>query len=364
MRSLKEANVRNKRVLVRVDFDVPLKNGRIVDDSRIRAALPTINFLRKKKAKIILMSHLGRPGGKFSKNLTLKPVAKKLSTLLRKKVLFADGRELKPGDILLLENLRFHKGEESNNKLFAKRLAAMADIYVNDAFATAHRSHASIEAITKFLPSYAGFLLQKEIKVLTTLLKKPKRPFIAIIGGVKISTKIATIENLLKKVDAILIGSAMACDFLKATGHSIGKSKVNAKDVKLAKTLLKKAKEKIILPTDLVTNSKVVPALKIPKNEIVFDIGPETQAIYSEIIKKAKTIFWNGPMGLFEITKFSKGTQSIARAVSESKATSIIGGGDTIEAAKKLKFTHISTGGGASLTLLSGKKLPAVKALR
>ncbi len=384
MRSIKEAGVSGRRVLVRVDFNVPLKNGKITDDKRIRAVLPTIEFLRKKAAKVILISHLGRPDGKVVDELRLEPIAEHLSRLLKYPVHYLPDcigaeaedvvRGLHEGDVLLLENLRFYPEEEANDEMFAQKLAALADVYVNDAFGVSHRAHASVHAITKFLPSYAGFLLQKEVEILSNLLKNPKRPFLAVMGGAKVSDKIGVIENLLKKVDAILIGGAMMFTFYRALGYSIGKSKYEADKVSLAKSLLKKGRKKIVLPVDVVVSSspkskktKVCPADKLPKNAMGLDIGPETQLIYTEMIGKAKTVFWNGPMGMFEVSSFAKGTFAVAKAMAKCKGVTVVGGGDSVAAVEKLhlekKFTHVSTGGGASLEFLEGKKLPGIAVL-
>ena len=378
MRLLKEAKVTGKTVLVRVDFNVPLKNGKISDDKRIRAVLPTIEFLRKKKARIVLISHLGRPDGKVSEDLRLAPVAAYLSKLLKYPVHYEPDcigsdvefavRGLHEGDVLLLENLRFYPEEEADDAGFAQKLAVLADVFVNDAFAVSHRAHASVHAIAKFLPSYAGFLLEKEVKMLSSLLKSPKHPFIAIMGGAKVSDKIGVIESLLKKVDAILIGGAMMFTFYKALNYEVGKSKFEADKVALAKSLLKNSNRKIILPIDVVLSDKrVVPADKMPKNSAGFDIGPETQMIYSEMIKSAKTVFWNGPMGLFEQKPFDKGTLAVAKAMSECKGVTVVGGGDSVAAIEKAKlekkFSHVSTGGGASLEFLEGKELPGIKVL-
>ncbi|VVB81718.1 Phosphoglycerate kinase [uncultured archaeon] len=378
MRLLKEANVAGKTVLMRVDFNVPLKDGKISDDKRIRAVLPTIDYLRKKKARIILISHLGRPDGKVVDELRLAPVADRLSKLLKYPVHYEpdcigsdveiSARGLHEGDVLLLENLRFYPEEEQDDVGFAQKLAAPADIYVNDAFAVSHRAHASVHAITKFLPSYAGFLLEKEVRMLSSLLKSPKHPFLAIMGGAKVSDKIGVIENLLKKVDAVLIGGAMMFTFYKALNCEVGRSKFEADKVDLAKSLLKKGKKRIILPTDVVlSNRRVVPANKMPKAFAGFDIGPETQAIYSEMIKSAKTVFWNGPMGLFEQKPFDKGTIAVAKAMSGCKGVTVVGGGDSVSAVEKAKlekkFSHVSTGGGAGLEFLEGKELPGIKVL-
>jgi phosphoglycerate kinase len=384
MRSVKEADVKGKRVLVRVDFNVPLKNGKVADDKRIRAALPTIEFLRKRKAKVILMSHLGRPDGKVVDDLRLAPVASHLSKILKCPVhsmLDCIGAEvedavygLHEGDVMLLDNLRFYPEEEKNDANFAQKLAALGEVYVNDAFGVSHRAHASVHAITKFLPSYAGFLLQKEVDALSGLLKNPKRPFVAVMGGAKVSDKIGVIENLLKKVDAVLVGGAMMFTFYKALGYEIGKSKFEADKVVLAKKLLKKGRKKIVLPVDVVVASsteskdcKVFPANKLSKNVMGLDIGPETRQVYSEMIREAKTVFWNGPMGLFENKSFAKGTFDIAKAMAKSRGVTVVGGGDSVAAIEKLKlekkFTHVSTGGGASLEFLEGKKLPGIEVL-
>lgn len=378
MRLLKEADVAGKTVFVRVDLNVPLKDGKITDDKRIRAVLPTIEYLRKKKARIVLVSHLGRPDGKVVDDLRLAPVAAGLSKLLKYPVHYEPDcigsdvefavRGLHESDVLLLENLRFYPEEEADDSGFAQKLAVLAEVYVNDAFAVSHRAHASVHAVTKFLPSYAGFLLEKEVNMLSTLLKSPKHPFIAIMGGAKVSDKIGVIENLLKKVDAILIGGAMMFTFYKALNYEVGKSKFEADKVSLAKSLLKTGKKKIVLPTDVVlSNKRVVPANKMPKAFAGFDIGPETQAIYSEMIKKARTVFWNGPMGLFEQKPFDKGTLAVAKAMSECRGVTVVGGGDSVSAIEKAKlekkFSHVSTGGGASLEFLEGKKLPGIEVL-
>ncbi len=377
MRSVKEADVKGRCVLVRVGFDVPLKNGKVADDKRLRASLPTIEFLRKKNAKIILISHLGRPAGKVVEELRLAPVAKALSKLLKYPIQYEPDcigssveervRGMHDGDVLLLENLRFYPEEELNGKGFAQKLASFADIYVNDAFSVCHRAHASVHAIAEFLPAYSGLSLEKEVNMLSNLLKNPKRPFIAIMGGAKVSDKIGVIENLLKKVDSILIGGAMMFTFYKALGYEIGKSKFESDKVQLAKALLKKGKKKILLPIDVATEKGVFSASKMKKGLAGLDIGPETQAIYSEIIKESKTVFWNGPMGMFEKKPFDKGTNAIAKAIANCKGITVIGGGDSVAAIEKLKlekkFSHVSTGGGASLEFLEGKTLPGIQAL-
>lgn len=383
MRSVKEADVKGRRVLVRVDFNVPLKGGKIVDDKRIRAVLPTIEFLRKKRAKVVLCSHLGRPDGRVVDSLRLGPVAERLSKLLKVRVLYepdcvgADIEEavnsLRPGNVLLLENLRFYAGEEDNDVLFAQKLAGLADVFVNDAFGVSHRAHASVEAVTRFLPSYAGFLLQKEVDVLSSLLKSPKRPFVAILGGAKVSDKIGVIESLLKRVDAVLVGGAMMFTFFKALGYEVGKSKYEPDKVMVAKSLLKKGRGRIMLPIDVIIasspkgKSKVVSTHDIPKNMAGFDIGPFSQRLFSEVVKRSRTVFWNGPLGLCEVPEFSKGTKNLARVISDAKLTSVVGGGDIVAVIEKLKleskFSHVSTGGGASLEFIEGKKLPGIVAL-
>lgn len=372
---LKDLDFRKKRVLVRVDFNVPLKGGDILDDSRIKACLPTINYLIKKNARIILISHLGDPQGRKNTDLSLINVAKRLSILLKRKVGFVDdcvGVKVKEkinsldfGEVILLENLRFHKGEEGNDQEFAKQLSSLADVFVNDAFSVAHRSHASIAKITRFLPSCAGFLMDKEIMALSSL-NKPKRPFVFVIGGKKISTKIKLIKNLLKKTDCILVGGAMMFTFYKSNNINVGKSFVEDSQLNLAKFLLKNSKNKIVLPIDVSTNHGIKNYKSMSNNDVGLDIGPETIKIYSEIISKAETVVWNGPLGMFEIPKFAKGSKEIARSISDNKnCFSIVGGGETLELVKilKLRFSHISTGGGAMLSFLEGTELPGLKAL-
>jgi len=380
--TLKDFKFLNKEVLVRVDFNVPLdKNGKITDDTRIKAALPTIQHLIKNKAMVILMAHLGRPNGKINSKLMMDNVAKRLAKLLKKKIYKLDDcigldvenfvDKMVPGEIVLLENLRFYPEEKENSKEFAKSLASLAQIYVNDAFGTCHRSHASVDAVTKYLPSCAGLLVEKEIKDMSKALEKPKKPFIAIMGGVKVSGKIDAINNLLKKVDKLLIGGAMMFTFLAANGSDVGNSIVEHEKLSLAKKLLKN--KKIILPVDTIVASNLKKNAKAKTSGIDviegigLDIGPKTIKLYKDIIKNAKTIIWNGPMGKFEWPKFAKGNNEIAKALAKSKATTIIGGGDSAAAVKKLKLekkmTHVSTGGGASLDFFAGKKLPALSAL-
>ena len=383
MRLLKDLDVKQKKVIVRVDFNVPLDtHGRVVDDTRIRAALPTIKYLLKQKAAIILISHLGRPGGKVVEGLRMNSVAKRLQTLLKKKVVKLDecispdvedaAEKLKPGEIILLENVRFNPEEEANNPDFAGALASLGKVFVSDAFGTLHRSHASVVGIAKRLPSAAGFLVEKEVKQLSKLLKKPKKPFVAVLGGAKVSDKIEVIKNLLKKVDKLLIGGAMAYTLLKAQGHGIGNSKFEPGKLGLAKKLLKLGKKKIVLPVDNVVakepkqKSKVV-GVDIPDGLVGLDIGPETAALFCSAVKKAKTVFWNGPLGMFEVKQLAKGTNIVAKCISKVRGFTVVGGGDSVEAVKALKlekkFSHVSTGGGAALEFLEGKKLPGIIAL-
>ena len=406
-KTVKDIDVRGKRVLVRVDFNVPLDSARnITDDRRIVAALPTINYLIDHGARVILMSHLGRPkqddSGKADaesvKKYNLDPVAKRLSELLGKPVKKIDdciGDEvkaaamaLKDGDVILLENVRFYKQEEKNDPAFAEKLASLGELYVNDAFGTAHRAHASTEGVTKFLPGVAGFLMQKELDYLGKAISDPERPFVAILGGVKVSDKIKVIDNLLNKVDVLIIGGAMTYTFLKAQGHSVGNSMVDEPGIELAKQALQKAKNcgiELLLPPDTVGAELAadfdipsgVPAdVKIttaPTNAMLdgyrgLDIGPESIKLFSEKIKAAKTVVWNGPMGVFEDPRFAKGTLGIAEAMAECKGTTIVGGGDSAAAVEQLgyadKIDHVSTGGGASLEFLEGIELPGVAALQ
>jgi phosphoglycerate kinase len=386
---LGENDLKGKRVLVRVDFNVPMdKQKKITDDIRIKESLPTIKYLSEKGAKVILVSHLGRPDG-VTEDLRLNPIAKRLEELLKKKIVKMDdsiGEEVEQaiskmnnGDIVLLENIRFYKEEEANDEQFARKLAELADIYVNDAFGTAHRAHASTAGVAQFLPAYAGFLIQKELDVMGKALKDPKRPFVAIIGGAKISTKIAVLKNLLSKVDTLIIGGGMVYTFLKAKGMEIGKSLVEDKSIDQAKVFMAQAeasKAKVIFAKDVVVASemsdkaatKVVKVENIPADMMGVDAGPETIRIIKDEIKNAGTVVWNGPVGVFEIPKFAKGTNEIAKALADSKAVSIIGGGDSAAAVEAAgvanKITHISTGGGASLEFLEGKELPGIVVLQ
>lgn len=388
-KTVRDLDVAGKKVLVRVDFNVPLNDkGEITDDTRITASLPTIQYLLEQKAAVILMAHLGRPKGQVKPELSLAPVAKHLGKLLGKKILFAPdcvgeaaqaaASKLKPGHILLLENLRFHKEEEKNDMDFAEKLASLADMYVNDGFGVSHRAHASVEGVTHFLPAAAGFLLEKEIQYVGQAVTNPLHPFVAIIGGAKVSDKIGVISNLLDKVDTLLIGGGMANTFLAAQGYKMGKSLVEEDKLDLAKELLAKAKKNkvnMLLPTDLVMAAAFAPDAEHVTEKVknlnqaymALDIGAETSKAYAEALADAKMIVWNGPMGVFEMDAFCKGTEAVAKAVAKSRATSIVGGGDSVAAIEKLglakRITHISTGGGASLEYLEGKVLPGVAAL-
>lgn len=386
--TIETVNVDHKRVFVRVDFNVPMKDGVITDDTRIRATLPTLNYLIKHNAKIILASHLGRPKGERKPEFTLKPVAARLSELLGKPVAFADdcvgepaekaAAALKDGDVLLLENLRYHKEEEKNGPDFAKALASLAEVGINDAFGVSHRAHASVEGITKYLPMVAGYLLEKEIKYVGGAVEHPEHPFAAIIGGAKVSDKIEVISNLLPKVEVLIIGGGMANTFIAAKGYPTGSSLVEADKIDLAKELLAKADEigtQLLLPTDFVVADafsneaahKIVSADGIEDGWMALDIGPDSRKLFAEALAPMKMIVWNGPMGVFEMDNFAAGTNAVAKAVADAKATTIVGGGDSVAAIEKSgladKISHISTGGGASLEYLEGKALPGIVAL-
>ena len=389
-KTIRDIDVSGKKVLVRCDFNVPLdkETGEITDNRRIRTAIPTIKYLLDNNAKIILCSHLGRPKGEFNLKYSLRPVAEELSKLLNKEVKLAKdvigedavnlSSNIKEGEIVLLENVRFHKEEEENNPEFAKKLASFADIYVNDAFGTAHRAHASTVGVADYLPAVSGFLIEKELEFLGSSLENPERPFVAILGGAKVSDKIGVIENLLDKVDTLLIGGGMAYTFYKAQGHNIGTSICEEDKLELANEILEKAKQKevkLLLPIDNHISSeysneaedRFVEEQEIPEGFMGLDIGPKTINLFCEIIKDAKTVLWNGPLGVTEFTKFEEGTKKIAKALAESKAVTIIGGGDSAAAIEKMgladKMTHISTGGGASLEFLEGKILPGIACL-
>lgn len=389
-KSVKDFSVKGKRVLVRVDFNVPMdESKKITDDTRIRAALPTIQYLQEQGAIVILASHLGRPKGQVNPKFSLSPVAERLSNLLGSPVAMAVDcigdevkaqiADLKPGQVVLLENVRFHVEEEKNDPGFAAKLAELAEIYINDAFGTAHRAHASTEGVARLLPAGAGFLMQKEIEIMGKALANPERPFVAIIGGAKVSDKIAVIENLLQKVDSIIVGGGMANTFLKAQGYDVGKSLVEDDKLELAKRLLDKAtanKVNFLLPSDVVVANKfaadaewkVVSVEEIPADWMALDVGSASVERFTNAVSTAKTVVWNGPMGVFEMDVFAKGTEAVAKALADSTATTIIGGGDSVAAVEKAgvaeKISHISTGGGASLEFLEGKALPGVVALQ
>lgn len=391
-KTIEDVEVRSKKVLVRCDFNVPQDSeGNITDDTRIRGALPTIKYLMANGAKVILMSHLGRPKGVgYEKKYSLKPVADRLSQLLNSNVYFAEDGDvvgenakkisagLKDGEVMLLENLRFVKGETKNDKEFAKKLASLGELYVNDAFGTAHRAHASTAGVAEYLPAVAGYLIEKEISVMGKALNNPDRPLIAILGGAKVSDKIGVINNLLEKVDKLIIGGGMAYTFVKAMGMEVGKSLLEADKIDYAKEMIEKAKSKgvkLLLPVDTVVAKEfkadaehsVVDINSIPADAMGLDIGPKTIELFEKELKGAKTVIWNGPMGVFEMPAFAVGTRAIAKALSEIDGTTIIGGGDSASAVKQLgyadKMTHISTGGGASLEFLEGRELPGIAAL-
>ncbi|MBP2645003.1 MAG: Phosphoglycerate kinase [Firmicutes bacterium] len=388
-KTMRDIEVTGKKVLVRVDYNVPLdKSGNITDDTRIRATLPTIEYLLSKNAAVVLASHLGRPKGTVAPQYTLLPVAKRLGELLGKEVQFVDecvgpkaeakAAELKSGQVVLLENLRFHAEEEKNNADFAAKLAKLAEVFVNDAFGVSHRAHASVEGITKYLPAVAGFLMEKEINFLGQAVSSPSHPYVAIIGGAKVSDKIGVIGNLLAKVDTLIIGGGMANTFIAAQGYVTGKSLVEEDKLDLARSLIEDAKKRgvsLLLPTDVVVAdqfaadaaSKAVSINNIPGDWMALDIGPDTSKAYAAAVKDAKLIVWNGPMGVFEMDVFAKGTEAVAKAVAASEAVSVVGGGDSIAAIEKVgvqkEISHISTGGGASLEFLEGKVLPGIAAI-
>lgn len=388
-KTIKDIDLRGKRVFCRVDFNVPLQNGNVTDDTRIRAALPTIQYLIDQGAKVILASHLGRPKGQVVEELRLTPVAKRLSELLKKdirksneaygEIAKAEIDQLNDGDVVLLENVRFYPGEEKNDPELAKNFADLADIYVNDAFGAAHRAHASTEGIAKFLPAVAGFLMEKELEVLGKALSNPERPFTAIIGGAKVKDKIGVIDNLLEKVDNLIIGGGLAYTFVKAKGYEIGKSLLEEDKIDMAKSFMEKAEQKNVkfyMPVDVVVaddfsdsaNKKVVSIDEIPADWEALDIGPKTIELYRDVVRESKLVIWNGPMGVFELDSFANGTKGVAAALAEAPNTySVIGGGDSAAAVEKFnladKMSHISTGGGASLEFMEGKTLPGVAAL-
>jgi len=388
-KTMDDVNVKGKRVFVRVDFNVPMAEGKITDETRIRAAIPTIEALVNAGAKVILASHLGRPKGEVNEDMRLTAVGERLSQLMNRPVKKLDESigeavekavaEMQDGDIVLLENVRFHKGEEKNDEELSKAFAKLADVYVNDAFGAAHRAHASTEGITKFVDTaVSGYLMQKELDVLGKALSNPERPFTAIIGGAKVKDKIGVIENLLEKVDHLIIGGGLSYTFTKAQGYSVGKSLLEEDKIELARGFIEKAKEKGVqlhMPVDAVVanefskdaETQVVDIQNIPEDWMGLDIGPKTAEKYAEIIKNSKLIIWNGPMGVFEMDKFANGTKAVANAMAETEGYTVIGGGDSAAAVEKFgvadKMDHISTGGGASLELMEGKELPGIVAL-
>lgn len=389
-KTVRDIDVQGKKVLVRCDFNVPMdENKNITDNRRIVAALDTIKYLLEQNCKVILCSHLGRPKGEVNPKYSLAPVAKELSRLLGKEVKLAEDvvgesakaltSNMSEGEIVLLENVRYEAGEEKNDEELSKKFASLAEVYVNDAFGTAHRAHSSTTGVASFLPAVSGFLIEKELKFLGSALENPERPFVAILGGAKVSDKIGVIDNLLEKVDTLIIGGGMAYTFFKAMGYEVGKSLCEVDKLDLAKSLMEKAKAKgvkLMLPVDNRvgkefsndTESKFVNSTEIPADWEGLDIGPKTIEMYSEELRNAKTVVWNGPLGAFEMEQFAEGTNSIARILADVEATTIVGGGDSAAAVEKVgladKFTHISTGGGASLEFLEGKKLPGIEALQ
>jgi phosphoglycerate kinase len=385
-KTVKDIAVKGKRALVRVDFNVPLENGEVADDTRIRAALPTIQYLLEQGAAVILMSHLGRPKGKVQDELRLDPVARRLSQVLGRDVDKLDDcvgsevlnatKSLEPGRVLLLENLRFHPEEEENDPDFARQLASLADVYVNDAFGTAHRAHASTTGVAAYLPAVAGLLLERELEVLGSALAHPARPFVAILGGAKVSSKIGVIRSLLNKVDLLLVGGGMANTFFKAQGHDVGESLAEDDRLTTAREILEQAGEKLVLPVDVVVadafaadaNVQTVGVDQVPAGWRILDIGPRTVSLFEEKLASAATVVWNGPMGVFEFPRFAAGTIALATSLAGTEATTIVGGGDSVAALQQAgladKMTHVSTGGGASLEFLEGKTLPGVAALQ
>jgi phosphoglycerate kinase len=387
--TIRDADVADKRVLMRVDFNVPLdREGHVTDATRLREAIPTINYLRERGARVILMSHLGRPNGQVNESLRLAPVAAELQRLLGAPVAYVQesvGLEaqaavaaLPPGGVLLLENLRFHPEEEANDPEFSRQLAALGDLYVDDAFGTAHRAHASTEGVTHFLPAVGGLLMEKELESFARILEHPEHPFVAIVGGAKVSSKIGVLEHLLDKVDRLIIGGGMANTFLKAQGHDVGRSLLEADKVQVAADLMQRAKAagaEILLPIDAVVTDRleaesprqVVGVDAVPADQLIADVGPRSVELFGHALAGAKTILWNGPLGVFEVPPFAAGTRALAEIVGRSGAVTVIGGGDTVAAVEQAgcadRMTHISTGGGASLELLEGRVLPGVAAL-
>ena len=390
LNTIRDADLTGKRVLIRVDFNVPLKDGVVKDDTRIRAALPTIEYiLSQKGASLVVMSHFGRPKGKKNPEFSMAPIGKRFAELLGKPVKVAPNvigpevekevKALKPGEVLLLENVRFYPDEEANNPEYAKALASYGDVYVNDAFGTAHRAHASTEGVAHFLPAYAGFLIEKEVKFMAPLLENPEHPFVAIIGGAKVSSKIGVLQSLLRTCDTMVIGGGMAYTFLTVQGHKVGKSLVESDYLDTARDFLKAAAEKkvnVILPVDHIAAEAfdenaapvAVDGIDIPDNLMGMDVGPKTIALIKDAVSKAKSVVWNGPLGVFEFDSFAKGTLEIAKAVAGCKGTTVVGGGDSVAAVNKFgladKLSHVSTGGGASLEFLQGLPLPGIVALQ
>lgn len=384
-KTVKDIDLKGKRVLMRVDFNMPMQDGKVTDDKRIRASLPTIKYVLDQDASLILMSHLGRPKSASDSEFSLRPVSEVLASLLGTPVKMAPdcvgpevekmAKDLKPGEVLLLENTRFHAGEEKNDIELAKQLASLGEIFVNDAFGSAHRAHSSTEGVARFLPAVSGFLMEQELEYLGRAVANPEHPYIAILGGAKISDKIGVVETLLSKADKLIIGGGMANTFLAAQGLNMQDSLVESKSLEAAKAIMAKSADKLILPVDAViadkfdaeANSQVVDVDKIPAGWRMLDVGPKTLELYKRALDGAKLIVWNGPVGVFEMPKFAEGTFALARMLAESGATTVIGGGDSASAVKKAgvakQMTHVSTGGGASLEFLEGKELPGVAAL-
>ena len=384
-KTVKDIDLKNKRVLMRVDFNVPMADGKVTDDKRIKAALPTIQYVLDQGASLMLMSHLGRPKGGADPEFSLRAASETLATLLNRPVQMAPdcvgaeveamAKALKPGDVLMLENTRFHKGEEKNDLELAKQMASLGEVYVNDAFGSAHRAHSSTEGIARFLPAVSGFLMEQELEYLGRAVANPEHPYVAILGGAKISDKILVVETLASKCDKLIIGGGMANTFLAAKGLNMQDSLVEAESLETAKTLLAKLGDKLVLPVDAViadkfdaeANTQTVDVDKIPAGWRMLDVGPKTIEAYKAVIGTAKLVVWNGPVGVFEMPKFAEGTFALARMMAESKAVTVIGGGDSASAVKKAgvakQMTHVSTGGGASLEFLEGKELPGVAAL-
>ncbi|MDR7386738.1 MAG: phosphoglycerate kinase [Armatimonadota bacterium] len=389
-RTIRDVAVAGRRVLVRVDFNVPLdEQGRVTDDRRIRESLPTVRYLLDRGAAVILMSHLGRPGGRVVESLRMVPVGERLAQLLARPVqvlpdcvgpeVEAAVARMQPGDVALLENLRFHPEEEANDPDFAGRLARLADLYVNDAFGTAHRAHASTVAVARYLPAVAGLLMEKEIRYLSRLLENPDHPFVAVLGGKKVSDKIGVLSNLLERVDAVLVGGGMAYTFLRASGHRVGRSVVEEDKLELARDLMARARARgveLVLPEDVVAAEgpsaeaprRVVPADEIPEGWMGLDIGPATARRFAQVVEGARLVVWNGPMGVFELEPFAEGTRRVAEAVARCRGTTVVGGGDTAAAVDQFglleRFDHVSTGGGATLEFLEGRELPGIQVLQ